>query len=1028
MGKIAFWTVLISLYCSIGCLSRIGDAPKSKPPKKQDAPFVSVNKQWVDSVLSRLSPEEKIGQLLMIQATSENISDTQRVSQLIRKFHLGGVMFHNGGPVRQVNMTNYFQSVSKIPLFIAQDAEWGPSMRLDSMITFPRQMMLGAIQDEGLIYDLGLEIGRQCKRLGINFNLAPVADINNNPSNPVINSRSFGEGRINVARKTYALMAGIQHHQVLATAKHFPGHGDTHLDSHYSLPVIDKSYEQLDSLELYPFKTLIERGVGAVMTGHLHVPAIDTTSKIPASLSRRMINGVLTDSMNFKGLIITDALNMEGVAGADIAVRALEAGNDILLMPENVEQAFREIKEALAGGRITLQEIDNKCRKILKAKKWAGLYSYQPVDTTGAHVGSLNDSPALYSCQPIDTTDLISDLNSPQADILRRKLTEKSITIIKNEDNILPFKDLDKWNIASISIGSKDLNEFQKYLEFYDDISYFAIRNNSSPTIFKAMIDVLAKYDAVIVSIHNTNQSPYRDYGVTKQTIDFVNTLTRKTYVILSMFGNPYSLSRFKNLKKTKAIVVSYTDNQITRSQTAQALYGGISAEGKLPVSVTEHFPERTGLSTQRKRLQYITPKEIGIDEKRLNAIDSIIEDAIMQEAIPGCQVFAAVDGKVFFYKAYGYHTYDSLRPVKRTDIYDVASITKIAATTASLMKLKDLGKFNVNEELATYIPALDTTDKKHIIARDALAHYARIPGWLPFYASTLDDYGNLDNTIYSKTLHGVFNTEIAKDIYIRSDYRDSIRLKIYSEELKKRRRYKYSDLAFYLFQEIVEKQTNQSIDIFTAEQFYRPLGASTLGYKPLARFDKQRIVPTEDDMVYRKQLIHGYVHDAGAAMLGGVAGHAGLFTNANDLGIMMQMFLQNGEYGGVQYISPETVELFRERPYRARKNRRALGFDRPLAKYNERAHTCAEVSDESFGHTGFTGTIAWVDPKYNINFVLLSNRVYPKMENMKFVRMNVRPKVQQVIYDAVLNSPYIKKEELADQSSFFHSLIDKDE
>jgi beta-N-acetylhexosaminidase len=536
----------------------------------------------------------------------------------------------------------------------------------------------------------------------------------------------------------------------------------------------------------------------------------------------------------------------------------------------------------------------------------------------------------------------------------------------------------------------------------------------------------LAKYDAVIVSIHNTNQSPHKNYGVTKQTIDFVNALTKKTYVIVSMFGNPYSLSRFKNIHKAKAVVVSYTDNQMTRSLTAQAIYGGIAAEGKLPVSVTEDFPERTGISTPQKRLKYITPKEIGIDQKRLNAIDSIVEDAIMQKAIPGCQIFAAIDGKVFFYKAYGYHTYDSLRPVKRTDIYDLASITKVAATTASLMKLKDMGKFDVSDELATYIPALDTTDKKHIIARDALAHYAKIPGWLPFYASTLDNYGNLNNTIYSKTLHGIFNTEIAENIFIRSDYRDSILFKIYSEKLKRQRRYKYSDLAFYLFQEIVEKQSKQSINTFAAEQFYRPLGASTLGYKPLAHFDKQRIVPTEDDIIYRKQLIHGYVHDAGAAMLGGVAGHAGLFANANDLGILMQMFLQKGEYAGVQYISQETVELFRQRPFKARKNRRALGFDRPLAKYNEHAHTCAEVSDESFGHTGFTGTIAWVDPKYNINFVLLSNRVYPKMENMKFVRMNVRPKVQKVIYDAVLNSPYINRNELAEENSFFHSLIKK--
>jgi len=959
------------------------DSPKQFEKKEPD--FLTES-TWVDSVFSSLTVEEKIAQLFMLPAYSNrNESHVKEVDSLILKYGIGGLIFFQGSPVRQAEMTNHFQKISKVPLLVAIDGEWGLGMRLDSTTGFPRQMMLGAIQNNQLIYEMGAEIARQCRRLGIHMNFAPVVDVNNNPRNPVINSRSFGEDRENVAAKGYSYMLGLQDNRVIATAKHFPGHGDTDSDSHKTLPIIKHGVKRLDSIELYPFKRLINSGLGAVMVAHLHIPSLDSTNQIASSLSPKVVAGLLKDSLGFKGLVVTDALGMAGArqtAGSEnVELQALLAGNDILLMPKELPTAIGAILEALKAGRISEETINQRCKKVLQAKYWVGLNNYKPVKTS----------------------NLTADLNKGN-DLLKRKLVENSITLLTNKDSLLPFLRLDTLDIASVSIGSRKVNRFQKYLGLYSHVKFYAIRKNSSPSLFEALVEVLSKHEVVVVSVHNTNRSPRRNFGISRQTIDFVRQLSKKTKVVLNVFANPYSLNLFQNLKDLQAVLLSYEDNELTREVTAQVLFGAIPSVGRLPVSIDNQFFMGEGINADKiLRLKYSLPGEIKMDEKILRQIDTLAELGIKKRAYPGCQILVAKNGVVVYRKSFGYHSYRKKRAVSNDDIYDLASITKMAATVAALMKLSDDKLFSVNEKLVKYLPELAATNKKKLRIRDILTHQARLKPWIPFYVgSFLKGTKKLNPQFYQTTYSDTFSVQVAKHLFIKPAYADTIFSEILSSKLRKRKKYRYSDLGFYLFREVVERLSKQELDRFVTSYFYERMGANTLCFKPLDKFERNRIVPTENDNYFRNQIIQGYVHDPGAAMLGGVSGHAGLFGNANDLAKLMQMYLQKGTYGSIQYLKPETIELFTSCPFCKKDNRRGLGFDKPVLSKDANGATCKSVSKASFGHTGFTGTIAWADPKNNLVYIFLSNRTYPNASNRKLIDMDLRPRIQQVIYDAI--------------------------
>ncbi len=942
---------------------------------------------WVDSVFNSLTLEQRIAQLLMIEvSTHQNRTYNNRIERLIKNYNIGGIVFFKGGPVAQLNLTNQWQREARTPMLLAMDAEWGLSMRLDSTITFPRQVTLGAIANERLIYELGLEMGRQSKRMGMHINFSPVVDVNSNPENPVINSRSFGECRYNVTRKGMALMFGMQDAGIIATAKHFPGHGDTDVDSHHALPVIHQSYAELDSIHLFPFRHLIDKGLMSVMVAHLNVPELDETEQLPSSLSREIVTDLLQVEMGFSGLVITDALNMKGVSksykSGELEVAALLAGNDILLMPESVPQAINAIKKAIENGDLDEEVVNLKCKKILFFKEQAGLNRVRPLTINNLH----------------------DDLNAPRVHQLNRRLAEASITVIKNDEDLLPLKRLDTLNIAALTIGSSKENPFQTMLANYAPVSMFGIPKNHNASQANALIEDLSEYNLVIVSIQNNSMFPGRNYGINQQTIDLVNALSETNNIILNVFANPYSLKSFgAELMNSRSIMVSYQDGRDFEEASAQVIFGAISARGKLPVSILPYFSIYTGINTAgRLRIKYGESEPSGINMFMLSRVDSIVYSGIEAQAFPGAQVAVIKDGVMIHNQSYGHHTYDNPSPrVRNSDIYDLASLTKIIATTSAIMRLVDEGRIDINKPLSDYLPSLRGSNKEKLIIREILAHQARFRSWIPFYLNTLEE-GRPSSQIYSEVPSLEFPVRVAEGLYINRNYRDSILHAITNSDLLNRRRYIYSDLGFILFAEMIEQVTGEPFDLYLDKTFFKPLGFQTMGFNPLNRFDKKRIVPTENDTIFRGQLVHGYVHDPGAAMLGGIAGHAGLFSNATELAVFMQMLLQEGSYGGVSYISPETIREFTTTQYAGNQNRRALGFDKPSIKPDEDSPACESASLLSYGHSGFTGIYAWVDPTENLVYVFLSNRVNPSASNRKISELNIRSEIHQAIYDAI--------------------------
>lgn len=941
----------------------------------------NVVSNWVDSLMNTMSLDQKIGQLFMAAAyPKQGPENTKHVVKLINDYHIGGLIFFKSGPVTQAKLTNFYQSKTTIPLMIAGDYEWGLSMRIDSTVDFSRQIMLGAVQNDLLIYEYASEIARQCKRIGIHINFAPVIDVNNNANNPVINYRSFGEIRENVTKKGIAYMVGLQDNHILATGKHFPGHGDTDVDSHKDLPVIKHSRERLDSIEIYPFKELINAGLGGIMIAHLHIPELDSEENIPSSLSKPIVTDLLQNELGFKGLIFTDALGMRGITKyydpGETEIEAIKAGVDVLLMPEDIPTAFLKIKEAIANGEINQELIEKKCRKILTAKKWFGLDNYSPVNTN----------------------NIYNDLNTEDAKQLQKKLIESSLTLALNNDKIIPFTNLDTEKIASISIGNGYINNFQERLGFYDDVQNFTISKNSDNNEFMNKLSSLSKFEKVIVSLHNmSNRPPY--YGVNSNTIQFIRQLSEKTKVVLVLFGNPYALNLLKEPEKLNAVLVSYNDWEISRDFSAQLLFGGISSQGKLPVTAGELFPSGSGDIIIQKRLKYGNAFELGIEIDSLEKIDSIVQDAINQQATPGAVVMGIRNKTVFYYKAFGHHTYSKSKSTEIFDIYDLASVTKIASTVPSLMKLLEQKKIDINKKLSVYLPILKGTNKEHIYIKDILAHQAKLKPWIPFYRDTYSDSEKniLSSDIYSKYKSETYSVKVADNLYMNKSYIDTIYQKIIDSELRSLKKYKYSDLGFILFHKMIEDIVNEDMEKFTRKHFYGKLGAQTLGYLPLESFPKSRIVPTENDNFFRKQLIRGYVHDYAAGMTENVNGHAGLFSNANDLAKMLQMYLDKGKYGGERYFKERTIKLFTSQYFLNNGNRRALGFDKPLRP--EGGPSSQYASDESYGHSGFTGVLVWVDPKYDFVYIFLSNRIHPTSNNNKLLMMDVRTKVQDLFY-----------------------------
>lgn len=992
----AYFAVFIFLFISI--VTSSSSPAFEEENKREENQILNFNTPWVDSVFQSLTLEQRIAQLLMIEVSSnQNRTYNNRIERIIKNYGVGGLIFFKGGPTSQVNLTNHWQRVAQTPMFIAMDAEWGLSMRLDSTPTFPRQLTLGAVANERLIYELGLEMGRQARRMGIHMTFSPVVDVNSNPNNPVINSRSFGECRYNVTRKGMAMMFGLQDAGIIATAKHFPGHGDTDVDSHHALPLINHPFEKLDSLHLFPYRHLIDKGLKAIMIAHLNVPALGPSEELPSSLSREIVTDLLQDELGFKGLIITDALNMKGVSAGyssgQSEVMALMAGNDILLMPENVPQAINAIKEALTNGLIKEDYLNQKVKKILYYKEQSGLNKLRKLSTTNLH----------------------ADLNSAKSQTLIKKLAETSITVLKNDDNILPLKNLEKHSIAALTIGSSEDNPFQAMLRNYAPVSMYSISKNHNTQQADNLIKQLNNHNLIIISVQNNSMWPGRNYGINDQTINLINQLSETNNVILNIFASPYSLSSFGDkLMNAKSIIVSYQDGREFEEASAQIIFGALPARGKLPVSVIPFYSIYAGENTPGGlRIKYGFEDQTGINQGMLNLVDSMALAGIKIMAYPGCQIAVVKDGVMVYNKSFGYHTYENNQPVTNNDIYDIASLTKIIATTSAIMRLVDEEKIDVDNPIGNYLPILSGSNKENMILRDILAHQARLRSWIPFFINTLAD-GKPSDTIYSNQKSDDFPVEVAQNLYIHKSYRDSIFKAIIDSDILNRKRYIYSDLGFILFKEMIEGITEEPFENYLQKTFYTPLGFKYLGFNPRQRIADDRIIPTELDTLFRRQLIKGHVHDPGAAMLGGIAGHAGLFSNAEELAVFMQMLLNDGSYGGTNYIKAETLKEFTTTQFAGNRNRRGLGFDKPsITKADDSHPSCESASFRSFGHSGFTGTYVWADPQEDLVYVFLSNRVHPDASNRRISELDIRTQIHQAIYNAIFYDRFVENSRL---------------
>ncbi|MEM6516281.1 MAG: glycoside hydrolase family 3 N-terminal domain-containing protein [Bacteroidota bacterium] len=963
--------VLISLNASL--LAQTADHPLA-----HDDLFAQ--KKWVDSIYDSMSLEEKVGQLFMVRAFSNSSQKHENeVASLINKYHIGGLIFSSGGPLRQAKLNNLYQAISKIPLLVGMDAEWGLGMRLDSTYNFPWNMTLGAIKNQDLIEQTGYHIGEHCKRIGVHFNFAPVVDINTNAKNPIIGNRSFGEDRDRVTESASYFMRGMQSAGVLANAKHFPGHGDTDSDSHETLPTISFDEKRIDSVELYPYKRLIKEGLSSVMVAHLNVPSLESRAGFPSSLSKHIVTDILKDSLGFKGLIFTDALEMKGVSNfstpGDIDLAAFKAGNDVLLISEDVPKAVKKIISAYNDKEISEERLAESVKKILMAKYKVGLNNYEPVGMT----------------------NLVSDLNRLEDDLLYGELMENAITVLKNKSEILPLRNLQTKKIAYVEMGDDDggffLQELRKYTKIHK------VEANS----LDLLLDKLKNYNTVILGFHKSNANPWKDYKFTDKELVWLYEIARTNTVILDVFAMPYALNDLMTVENIEGIVMSYQNSIISQEKSAQLLFGAIPAKGKLPVTAGDIFELGRSINYNSiNSLSYGLPESVGMSSVKLKRLDSLAQYAVDNKMTPGIQLLVARKGKVIYNRNFGKHTYDGEEEVKFQDLYDVASLTKILATLPLLMELVEKNVVSLDTKLSKLLPEYSKSNKKNITIKQMLSHYARLRPWIPFYVETLDSVTKRPDPEYYRKIPSLkYNIKVADEMYLRNDYPDSMMTILKETELLSRRRYRYSDLPYYILKQFIEKHYDKPLDELVQEHFYQSLGANYTTYNPSSKFSNKNLIPTEVDDYFRFQEIKGYVHDMGAAMQNGVGGHAGIFSNANDVAKIMQMYLQKGYYGGKRYFKTETIEKFNTCHYCDRDVRRGVGFDKP--QLGEEGPTCGCVSMTSFGHSGFTGTYAWADPEEEIVYVFLANRTYPNAGANLLLRENIRTDIQEAIYEAIL-------------------------
>lgn len=958
----------------------LAENPVVTPDKsvKADRVFRFRENDWVDSVYEALSDSQRLGQLFMVAAFSTTDKADPKLEKLVRDYNLGGLIFMKGSPLRQAQLTNHYQTMAATPMLIAMDAEWGLAMRLDSTQRYPYQITLGAMRDPALIYQMGNQIADQCKALGVHISFSPVVDVNNNAQNPVIGHRSFGESKYIVANRAALYMQGLQDKHIIACAKHFPGHGDTDADSHYALPVIKSSKKRLDSLELYPFRHLIQSGVASVMVAHLSVPALDDDPKTASTLSKPIVTDLLKNKLGFKGLIFTDALNMKGVADlyppGEVDALALLAGNDILLYSMDVPTAINRIRQAITDDRITWRQLEGRIKKILAAKYWVGLHEYRPIDTN-----------KLYAA-----------LNPDTAASLQLAMYGEAVTLLRDETKWLPLKNLPP-NTLYVAVGDeKPAKEAFEAFAMFQSVSYLSLPMKPNAQQWATLDTALAQADTVVMAWHLPSQKAGVLFGLDTVTVENIRQRISSKKLVQLVYGNPYS---FKYLDFGQVLVCGYEEHPQAFKATTNALFGSARFKGLLPVGISEQFKVGSGLRSDAGwNLRWSTPAAEGFGQLPLRQLDSLLELGLRLGAYPGAQLMVTKGQAVVYARAVGQG--GNGKPNSLTTLYDLASITKIAATASGLMDMHQQGRLPIDSGLGYFLPDLKYEPIGRKTLREILTHQAGLPAFLPFWKNIKGSNGQA-NYWLRKSISDSFPIPLTDSLFARIGLKDSLKAWIRQVPLSDSSQYRYSDLGYAYLWEILQKHWDQTPEKRLQIHFFHPAAATSLGYLPRNRFPKNRIAPTENDQAFRQQLVHGYVHDQQAAMAGGIAGHAGLFGTAGDLA---RLYAYQLGYGRQAAIAPATYDLFTSPQFV--NNRRGLAFDRPPADKNMPSPTAPSASGISFGHSGFTGTYVWIDPQQDLVFIFLANRIHPSVNNNKLVELNLRTQLQEAVYQAMLTPP----------------------
>jgi beta-glucosidase-like glycosyl hydrolase/CubicO group peptidase (beta-lactamase class C family) len=952
--------ILISCF-SLGCAALT-------QKRLNDSNALKSAETWVEKTLTRMTLREKLGQMFFyhLAANFKTNDDPawQNIETLVKTHHLGGIHLWRGEPYATAYLTNRLQALAKFPLLFTADLEYGVA-RFGGT-DFPPNMAIGATGDPQIAYRMGLYTAREARRLGIHLTFAPVVDVNNNPLNPIINVRSFGEDPEMVARFAEAFIRGCQEGGLLTTAKHFPGHGDTAEDSHIELPYVPADSARLEQVELVPFRRAIAAGVDFIMTAHLNVRGVEMNPYDPATISPEMMTGLLRQQLKFDGVLITDSMRMWAMSrrytDAFATVQAVKAGVDVILLQENIPAMMVELEKRVHAGEIPLLQIDQSVRRILRAKAKIGLHRQRFVSL---------DSLAIH-------------LATSEAKETAAVAAARAITLLKNDNNVLPLSPADTsrvvviqlWDENRVSNNTPFSRELAGYLPKMEN--YFVTPNFEHNEV-QEILQCVRGARVQIWPAYTPLRAWKGHIGLPEKFQPLLDSLTATNVpVAVVSFGNPYIFSQVQN---AAAYLATFGTNEVLEMAAARALVGAAEISGKLPISIPGYFERGFGLSVPAKNVQPLPPptapalslrvgfpEEANMSAAQLDSVRHLMQTAVRDSVFPGAVLLVARKGLIVMHEAFGRFGYgDFDRPMPLNAIFDLASVTKVVATTTTCMLLYERGLLNLDAPVQAYLPEFTGPEKEKVTVRHLLTHSSGLVAYRRYFAENYPT-GEMIKIILNEQLEAPPGSKTV-----------------------------YSDLGIILLGKIIEKISSRTLDVFCREEIFVSLNMSETFYNPPSSF-LSRIVPTEFD-TWRGRMIHGQVHDENAFALGGVSGHAGLFSTARDLATFLQMLLNDGVYEKVRLLKPETVAMFTARQNLVPGSSRALGWDTADGT-NSAGHL---MSPRAFGHTGFTGTSVWVDPENNLFVILLSNRVHPTRNNRRLI--DFRAKLHDAVMRAIVPS-----------------------